>query len=362
MTPIQNFILPIFILAFPTLPLFTWAQSDQSDHSTSSNSSSYYDALCTQTPTTPHVFKIFWPPAFGRRNTQLNYYRQGLTPQQRKKEHAALWHRTALQGTDPYGSPPTPPPPWLLMHWLPGNYSEVQPLRPPHQELSVAVIDGEIDPLYGDAWLWMACMRQRIDEVPDRPQQQDDRYIIQGRYRRRWEQAEEACHLTNPVEYFRLGAEALRRHLPIGQWLAEAGITPDDRRSYSRLLIELALAAHLGGPVSGSVGRHFRLLCLDMNQMEKELTYLDYRRFVRLDHDDPPVMLIGVVACVDPLWQGAEDNFHFVPCPKQWPPSFVEQGESFCQASHLYYFRTLNDGIERLFTGEDEFYCPPARY
>ena len=201
-----------------------------------------------------------------------------------------------LQGNAPFTETP-PPLEWLLLSWLPGSYSEKAGAVPPTT--------------------------------------------------------------TTTTEQQSLGAAFLRRHLPLGQWLAEAGITPHDRHPYSRLLVEMALAARLGGAVSGEGRSHFRLYCvLDKTEKEPHIVQTNQAN-VSQELNNKAYMLYSVVVCVDPSWQGLEKGGgaseapSFVPCPPgetgQTAASLgaAEGVEVPCQGSYLYYFRTHDGGIDR---------------
>ena len=309
----------------------------------------------------PHLFKVGWPPAFGRAGfTWLTIYRENEHPREAQQAFAEANRRSVFQGKAPFTKAP-PPPKWLLLSWLPGNYSEEPVTSTTEQTLQLLQRDFHVDD-----WLEAAVIAKN-----DR---QNWKTAISNVYKRRWNMATRYCGLQYAGVYFTLGAAFLRRHLPLGQWLTEAGITPNDRLPYSRLLVEMALAARLGGVVSTldtAEGRHFRLYCVDMNEANRRHKYESERerRIVKKANITHELnnMLYSVVVCVDSSWQGLEEGeegggsseaVRFVPCPPGEGQTAglgpVKGVEVPCQGSYLYYFRTLDDGIEMPFMGKRE--------
>ena len=182
----------------------------------------------------PHLFKVGWPPAFGRAGfTWLTIYRENEHPREAQQAFAEANRRSVFQGKAPFTKTP-PPPEWLLLSWLPGNYSE-EPVTPTTEQQRPKLHQRDF---HVDDWLEAA--------VASKNDRQNWERVLTNFYKRRWNLATRYCGLQHAGVYFSLGAAFLRRHLPLGQWLTEAGITPNDRLPYSRLLVEMALAARLG--------------------------------------------------------------------------------------------------------------------
>ncbi len=329
--------------------------------------------LATPPPSPPcNRFILTWPIAYGRRYTGIHFYRAALeTPQERLLFFPFI--RQSLLGVehllDPQNGAHSPP--WMLHQWLPANHSGLSHQPRPRRRrrfwdpppLSAAQLMA-LDTAHGALWLEATATRVR------HPGTGATAHLNVDWVRERWEQANLDGRLRlRPAEYFRFGSEFTRRQLPLGEWLAEAGITPDDHRSYARVDIERALAAHLGGGGGGGGGSgvrsferdfhqleepppHFRLLCLNMDWAEVEFTPLGMmaRTFVRQDHG-PATMLYSVEVCTSDLWRRPEVTGNYVPCPERWEGP-VEEGSRAvvpCEEERLFYYRTMNDGIERPF-------------
>ncbi len=287
-----------------------------------------------------------WGPAYGRLYTSIHYYREGLTT----PEERIRWlpfNRDALQGRAPYTGPP---PTWRLMLFLKSNYPEMNRIRPgalPYQRLTDAELD-QIVRRYRQQWLPVAMSRNNRASL----------HSIWN-FVNYWE-SRRFFH-RDPLSYFRVGADVVRA-LPIGRWLAEAGITPtDDRgRPYHRRLIEAALTTHLGGGIH--LGRrHFQLYCADLNIAEAQITNNEppeiRMRYMRLDHPRPPSMLLAIVICTSPHRSGPGDDI-FVPCPVQMPlydpPSSMMYVLCPEEQEELFLYRTINDGIDTPFVEDQE--------
>ena len=300
-----------------------------------------------------HLFEVVWPPSFGRLYTGIHFYRYGVGCQLREDFFARNGiNREVLMKPDPFEDPagaatPGTPPPWMLAIWMPANYSMAQwarrtahrgaPPTPLPDELCWALVT-----TYGRLWFNAAVGRWRD------PDTGETIHLNLRLFRWLWEKVNRhGCALRYPHEYFRQGLRLLTEgHLPLGRWLAAAGILPDDHRPYARADIERALMG-AGQLPFGS----FRLICADLNWAEYVLTPPEARRFIYPDHG-PPSMLYSVIVCVASTWDPSLQSIDpptFVRCPERMPLLGEHWGFAPCREAQLWYYRTLNDGIDTLF-------------
>ncbi len=254
--------------------------------------------------------------------------------------------------------------PWMLHIWLPANY-DTSPGRPGpflehflelNSELLVIVDNLH---LFGEhCWLIVAANRVRDPDTNS-----TIRIVFPEGILRVWRLVRNLhCDQfrRHPGEYFKLGAAFLQQHLTVAWWLEEAGITPNDTHPYHRKIIETALAGHLGGGIHAG-DRHFILYCADMNVAEVRYTPPDAKFLIEENHP-PPNMIISVVVCVDRnSWHGGQGRegqrrepgrIRFAPCPSEAPFYKGDELYKVCRRDWLYYYRTLNDGIDGPFVEE----------
>ena len=308
----------------------------------------------------PHIFGTFWPPAYVRLFTGINAYR--IRHQEHREEWLPFIRANLLNNGQPHRLP------WMLRIWLPANYDaseerygrDVAQFAELQYEDLVAMDNQQ---LFGEH-CWLAVVANRFRDAATRRTR--NLFHTEG-IERVWRQVRNFhCDQfrQHPGEYFRLGAELLQQHLPVGQWLEEEGITPDDTHPYHRKIIETALALRLGGGIHAG-DRHFILYCADMDVAEVRYTPPEaHSHFYILQNHPIPNMLTSVVVCVDRTsWhggQGGEEQMRepppgrirFAPCPSQAPFYKGDELYRVCRRDFLYYYRTLNDGIDGPFLEE----------
>ncbi len=255
--------------------------------------------------------------------------------------------------------------PWMLRLWLPANY-DAAPGRVGRdvgqyfnmERDDLMIIDNWHQ--FGEhCWLYVAANRVRD------PTTRRTLYLLHPEGMLRvWRQVGDFhCDQfrMSPAEYFDLGATFLRLHLPVAWWLEEEGITPNDTHPYHRKIIETTLALRLGGGIRAG-DRHFILYCADMNVAEVRYTPPEAERYIEENHPSPD-MIISVVVCVDRNSWNAGPNrkaqkgqppeeIRFAPCPSEAPFYKGDELYKICRRDWLYYYRTLNDGIDGPFLEE----------
>ena len=313
----------------------------------------------------PHIFGTVWPPAYARLFTGINAYR--VRRRSRREEWLPFVRENLLNGGQPHLLP------WMLHLWLPANYdagpgrfaADVMANNRFYPLAAIELLAMDWEHLFGEnGWLEVAANRVRGPATG-----QTLRLLRPEKMLRAWRAVRNfRCNqfADRPEEYFSLGAVFLRLHLPIGWWLEEAGVTPSDTTPYHRKVIETALAARLGGGTTRAGGRRFILYCADMNVAEGRYTPPGATDYFNPNHPRPN-MLLSVVVCVDRAswkaagadskgaqqqqWQWQQpgqppEEIRFAPCPSEAPFYRGDELYKVCRRDWLYYYRTLNDGID----------------